>query len=145
MTCGYRRIFYLTAKSAGTEVARQAVAALRERGLRLRVLYLQAKERCCPYGADHPECSEEDCPYAADFYTRAEKLLPMLLAEEELSADYLNEAARAELLCPFELALELSLVRRSHRLRLQLRLRPQRLFAPLLLARDAGGQPVPGG
>ncbi len=33
----------------------------------------------------------------------------MLLAEEELSAEYLAEVARAEVLCPFELALELSL------------------------------------
>ncbi len=107
--CGYQRIFYLTAKSAGAEVARQAVAALRARDLHCRVLYLQAKERCCPFGTDHPECSEDYCSYAIEFYPRAEALIPGLLAEEELTPAYLAEVTREEMLCPFELALELSL------------------------------------
>ena len=53
--------------------------------------------------------AKDYCPYADDFYPRAEAVLPVLLAEEEMPPEYLGEAARAELLCPFELALELSL------------------------------------
>jgi len=107
--CGYARILFLTAKTAGASVAQQAVAVLRARGLRLRVLYMQAKDRCCPFGADRPECSEDACPYAVDFYSRAEAIIPLLLEEEELTGEYLATAAREEMLCPFELSMELSL------------------------------------
>ncbi|HEY3416997.1 MAG TPA: ATP-dependent DNA helicase [Armatimonadota bacterium] len=107
---GYSRVFYLTAKSAGVDIVRKTVATLREQGMRMRVLYLQAKERCCPLsGPARPECSEEDCPYALDFYTKAEGILSDLLAHEELTPELIAQAARQETLCPFELSLELSL------------------------------------
>ncbi|MHB9022598.1 MAG: ATP-dependent DNA helicase [Armatimonadota bacterium] len=107
---GYSRIFYLTAKSAGVEIVRKTIATLREQGMRLRVLYLQAKERCCPLTGDgRPDCSEEDCPYALDFYTKAERVIPGLLQQEELTPELIANAAKQETLCPFELALELSL------------------------------------
>ncbi len=107
---GYRRVFYLTAKSAGVETARQAVATLREAGLRLRVLYLRAKAHMCPRAEEeHPECGETLCPYAEDFYARAEPLLAGLRAEEELPAARIEEVGRHAVLCPFELALELAL------------------------------------
>ena len=107
---GCARLFYLTAKSAGAEAARNAISALRAQGLRIRVLYLQAKDRCCPFPTDtRPECDEHYCPYADDFYTRVASLLPELLAEEELTAELIASAAHAHQLCPFELALELAL------------------------------------
>jgi DNA excision repair protein ERCC-2 len=106
---GYRRVFYLTAKSAGVETARQAVAALRAEGLRLRAVYLRAKSHMCPRAEEDPECDAALCPYADDFFTRAEPLIPDLLAEEELSAARVEAVGRAATLCPFELALELAL------------------------------------
>ncbi|MHB0939247.1 MAG: helicase C-terminal domain-containing protein [Armatimonadota bacterium] len=108
--CGYARIFYLTAKSSGAEVVRDALSLLRAQGLRLRALYLTAKERICPYAGPHrPECDAVDCPCAVDFFPRAAKLLPELLHEEEWTPEFIAEAAKREELCPFELALELSL------------------------------------
>jgi DNA excision repair protein ERCC-2 len=107
---GYARIFYLTAKTSGAEVVRDALGLLRAQGMRLRALYLTAKERICPYPAgNRPECDALDCPCAVEFFPRSEKLLPALLREEEWTPEFVAEAARREELCPFELALELSL------------------------------------
>ena len=108
---GYNRIFYLTAKSAGGEAARNALALFRAQGLHLRVLYLHAKERCCPLADDaRPECDEIACPYAEDFFLRAEPVVRHLLdTEEEFTPELIAAVAEKEQLCPFELALELSL------------------------------------
>lgn len=109
-SAGYRRVFFLTAKTAGVEAARNALEALRASGLRLRVLYLQAKSRMCPRaGEEHAECGEGYCPYADDFFTKVERLIPALLDEEELPAERLYAIGEREQVCPFELALELSL------------------------------------
>ncbi len=106
----YARIFYLTAKSAGSDIVRKTLSALRAQGLRLRVLYLTAKDRCCPYAAEErPECGDEYCPYVDDFYARAEQVMPELLGVEEMTAECITAVAQREGLCPFELALELSL------------------------------------
>jgi DNA excision repair protein ERCC-2 len=107
--CGYARIFHLTAKTSGAEVVRDALGLLRAQGLRLRALYLTAKERICPYpAATRPECDALDCPCAVEFFPRAAKLLPELLREEEWTPEFVAEAARQAELCPFELSLELS-------------------------------------
>ena len=108
---GYHRIFYLTAKSAGITAARNALALFRRQALHLRVLYLQAKSRCCPLvdGA-RPECDDLLCPYAEDFYRRAEPVVKRLLDEtEEFTPELIAEVSEAEQLCPFELSLEISL------------------------------------
>jgi len=106
--CGYARIFYLTAKTSGAEVVRDALGLLRAQGL--RALYLTAKERICPYpSSNRPECDAVECPCAVEFFPRAAKLLPKLLREEEWTPEFIAEAANRAELCPFELALELSL------------------------------------
>jgi len=108
--CGYARIFYLTAKGSGAEVVRDALGLLRAQGLKLRALYLTAKERICPYPAgNRPDCDAMDCPCAVDFFPRAAKLLPELLQAEEWTPEFIAEAAKRAELCPFELSLELSL------------------------------------
>lgn len=107
---GYSRIFYLTAKTAGAQAAAQAVALLREQGMRLRVLYLQAKERMCPLaGPDRPDCLEGFCPYAERFNARVGKAVLPLLAQEEITPEAVLAAGMRDTLCPFELALEVAL------------------------------------
>lgn len=107
---GHDRIFFLTAKTAGVEVVRNTIAAFRAQGMRLRVLYLQAKERSCPFAkAERPDCDERFCPFAEDFYDKVDRVAPALLDAEEMTPEFIDEIARREMLCPFELALELSL------------------------------------
>jgi len=108
--CGYARLCYLTAKTSGAEVVRDALGLLRAQGLHLRALYLTAKERICPYPANsRPECDALECPCAVEFFPRAATLLPELLQEEEWTPEFVAEAAKRAELCPFELSLELSL------------------------------------
>ncbi|HEX2951910.1 MAG TPA: ATP-dependent DNA helicase [Armatimonadota bacterium] len=108
---GYSRIFFLTAKSAGMSVARDGIAVLRQQGLRLRVLYLLAKERICPFaGHERPDCGEGYCHYAEDFYEKANRVIPDLLANgDDLTPERILAVAKREAVCPFELSLELSL------------------------------------
>ena len=43
------QVYYLTARTTGREAARDLLALLREKGVRLRALTLTAKEKCCPF------------------------------------------------------------------------------------------------
>lgn len=107
---GYSRIFFLTAKSAGVAAVRKAISTMREEGLHLRVLYLTAKDRVCPYPLEHrPDCDERYCVYAEEFYPRAARIMPDILKQEDMTSELIWQAANAHQLCPFELALELSL------------------------------------
>ncbi len=101
------RLFFLTAKTNGREIVRKTVVNLQHQGLRLRTVFLEAKERVCfqPGAPCHPEV----CPYTIDYYNRAEKVLPELLAAELIAPELVIEAARRENLCPFELSLDLAL------------------------------------
>jgi len=108
-TCGrYQRVFYLTAKTSGKEILRQTLEmARREGALRLRTVFIEAKERVCL----HPEaeCTPQDCPCARDYYARAEALLPDLLSAELVTPEAVRAIARQAQLCPFELSLDLAL------------------------------------
>ncbi|TCL75231.1 DNA excision repair protein ERCC-2 [Hydrogenispora ethanolica] len=101
------RLFFLTAKTVGKDIVRKTIASLREQGLRLRTLFIEAKERVCfePGAPCHPEV----CPYTTDYYARIEPLLPELLAAELILPEQVLEAARRARVCPFELSLDLAL------------------------------------
>lgn len=103
----FQQIFFLTAKTQGKEIVRKTLAAAKEQGLRLRTVFIEAKERVCL----HPgaECRAMACPCASDYYSRAEAALPELLQEELIVPERVLEYARQHRLCPFELSLDLSL------------------------------------
>jgi DNA excision repair protein ERCC-2 len=103
----YDQIFFLTAKTAGKEIVRKTIAAAMEKGLRLRTVFIEAKERVClsPGSRCHPTV----CPYAARYYEKAREVLPTLLAEELILPEAVAEVARAAEACPFELTLDLTL------------------------------------
>lgn len=103
----YRRVFFLTAKTAGKEILRKTLIALHQKGLRLRTVFIDAKERAClTPGA---ECRPDSCLCAADYYARAAEVMPDLLKREMLTAEVIREFAERERLCPFELSLDLAL------------------------------------
>ncbi|HAH95530.1 MAG TPA: hypothetical protein DCL69_01350 [Firmicutes bacterium] len=103
----YDQIFFLTAKTAGKEIVRKTVASAMEQGLRLRTVFIEAKERVClsPGNRCHPAA----CAYLARYYDKVRELLPMLLAEELILPEAVAEAGRAAEACPFELTLDLTL------------------------------------
>lgn len=101
----FRRIFFLTAKTAGKEILRTTLEGLMEHGLRLRSVFIEAKERVCL----SPGAQCNFCKYAENYYTKVESVLPRLLRLELTTPEILTKIAAEELLCPFELSLDLSL------------------------------------
>lgn len=103
----YDQIFFLTAKTAGKEIIKKTLLIAKSQGIRLRTVFIEAKERVCLYPGT--ECRPEACPCAAGYYIRVKAALPGLLREELMLPEQLRAAAAAEQLCPFELSLDLAL------------------------------------
>ena len=101
----FRRIFFLTAKTAGKEILRKTLNNLTEHGLRLRSVFIEAKERVCL--APGSQC--DSCQYAVNYYSKVEAALPRLLSMELITPELIANLAQQELLCPFELSLDLAL------------------------------------
>lgn len=104
---GYSQIFFLTAKTAGKEILKKTITAAGEAGLRLRTVFIEAKERVCQ--SPGSQCHPAYCPYACDYYPKADQVIPKLLARELITPELVMEHAKQYELCPFELSLDLSL------------------------------------
>lgn len=100
------RIFYLTARSTGKQVAEEAFDILTHQGLRLKRLTLTAKEKIC-FSPDS-ECNPLDCEYARGYYDRIDEAMTKALEIDCLHRDAIEEMAKECKVCPFELALELT-------------------------------------
>ncbi|HEX3045117.1 MAG TPA: helicase C-terminal domain-containing protein, partial [Bacillota bacterium] len=103
----FQQIFFLTAKTAGKEILKKTVLTLMKQGLRLRTVFIEAKERVCL--TPGVKCRSQICPYTVDYYAKVKRLIPELLEAEMLTPDLVMESAKREGICPFELSLDLSL------------------------------------
>ena len=102
------RIFYLTARTIARTVALEGFRQLKEAGLEAKVVVLTAKEKICLM--DKPACMPETCPYAKGHFDRINDVLYRLITQEqEFTRERIEQAAREEMLCPFELSLDLAL------------------------------------
>jgi DNA excision repair protein ERCC-2 len=100
------RIFYLTAKTSTRIVAQKALADLRNEGLLLRSITLQAKESLCVFPDLY--CDTRQCAFAADYYIRLPKAISELLLLYEITPKSVLMAANKYSLCPHELMLDIS-------------------------------------
>lgn len=102
------KIFYLTAKTITRTVAEQAFCILREQNLRLKAITLTAKEKIC--FCEATECNPESCPFAKGHFDRVnEAVYELLMSTDEMTRDVIEEQARKHEVCPFEMALDVSL------------------------------------
>ena len=102
------KIFYLTAKTVTASVAADALALLRERGLRLKSVVLTAKEKACIL--EKPDCTPETCPRARGHFDRVnEALYDLLTGQEAFDREAIDSCAQKYNVCPFELGLDLTL------------------------------------
>jgi DNA excision repair protein ERCC-2 len=100
---GTRKLFYLTAKTPGRQLALHALQRMKAQPL--RVLELVARDKAC----EHPDkaCHGESCPLARGFYDR----LPAA-REAAAQAGWLDKAALREIalrheVCPYYLGQDL--------------------------------------
>lgn len=103
----YKQVFFLTAKTAGKEILRKTLTAAQAKGLHLRTVFIDAKERSCLHAG--AECHPESCSCAVDYYDRAARAMPAVLAREMMTPEVIRDCAARESLCPFELSLDLAL------------------------------------
>lgn len=102
------KIFYLTAKTITRTVAEQAFQTLRSRGLQFKVITLTAKEKIC--FCEETECNPDACPYAKGHYDRVNDAVFDLINKGcELTRGVLEAQAKEYQVCPFEMALDVSL------------------------------------
>lgn len=102
------RIVYLTAKTITRTVAEEAIKRLKDNGLKCRSITLTAKEKAC--FKDKVNCNPEYCEYAVDYFDKVNNAIYDILKEEDdFTREKIEGYSRKMMLCPFELALDLSL------------------------------------
>ena len=97
-------IFYLTARTTGRRSAENALEIMRAKGLSVRSVTITAKEKSCVPGDTN--CFM--CPYSQGYYDRRRAVLTAALSMERLGAEEIRALAEENMLCPFELSLDLA-------------------------------------
>lgn len=100
------KIFYLTAKTTGKQLALDNIQLIASDKTPLRTLELTAQEKSClePGKA----CRGDDCPYALDFYSKLEVARQAAFARPLLDKQTVKAIALEFALCPFYLSVEMS-------------------------------------
>ncbi len=102
------RIVYLTAKTITRTVAEESVKKLKDKSLKCKSITLTAKEKIC--FKEKSSCNPENCEYALNYYDKVNNVIFNILKEEDtFTREKIEEYAKKEKLCPFELSLDLSL------------------------------------
>ncbi|WP_293371058.1 ATP-dependent DNA helicase [Nevskia sp.] len=101
------KLYFLTAKSPGRQVALDALALIRpaDGEPALRVLELLSREKSCV----HPEkrCNGESCPLAKGFYDRLPQARAAAVSVSPLTGDRLRQLAARHSVCPYYLGQEM--------------------------------------
>ncbi|MBC3921050.1 ATP-dependent DNA helicase [Undibacterium sp. CY18W] len=102
------KIFYLTAKTSGRQLALHALANIQNStpSLNLRTLELVAKTKACEY----PEaaCHGDACPLAKGFYDRLPAARAAAVDQQLLDKEGLRSVALAHQVCPYYLGIEMA-------------------------------------
>ena len=102
------KIFYLTAKNSGKEMAFDAVRLMVEKGLVASAITILAKDKVCL--CPGKACNPDECPFAKGYYTKIREVLTKNIVKTQLfSAKEISQIAKQYAICPFELSLDMSL------------------------------------
>jgi Rad3-related DNA helicase len=100
------RIFYLTAKTTGRQLALDALKALAPPDLKLRVLEITAREKVCKY--PDSACHGDSCPLAKKFYDRLPGARAIALQRGTMTQKVIGSVATEHGICPYFLSQELA-------------------------------------
>lgn len=102
------RIFYLTAKTITRTVAVEAFETLKQQGLSFKIISLTAKDKIC--FLEEAICSPEHCPYAKGHFDRVnDAVFDLISRSDSFTREALEKQAQKYKVCPFEMALDVSL------------------------------------
>jgi DNA excision repair protein ERCC-2 len=100
------RIFYLTAKTTGRQLALDALKVLAPPDRKLRVLEITAREKVCKY--PDSACHGDSCPLAKGFYDRLPGARSAALCRGVMSQTDIGSIATEHGVCPYFLSQELA-------------------------------------
>ena len=102
------KIFYLTAKNSGKEMAFNTATLLIENGLEASAIEILAKDKVC--FCPGKACNPDECPYAKDYYTKIRGIIyDSIKNRKTFTTEDISDIATHYAVCPFELSLDLSL------------------------------------
>jgi len=102
-----QKVFYLTAKNDGKQIALDTISLLEEKGLIAKTCEITAKDQMC--FLKERDCDPEVCKYANGYYERVFKAIRDTFQKESLlKKDVIKNYARKHRVCPFEMSLDLS-------------------------------------
>ncbi|RAU42213.1 ATP-dependent DNA helicase [Pseudomonas sp. RIT412] len=102
------KVFFLTAKTPGRQLALEALRVIGESALavQLRVLEMVARDKACEYPTQ--ACNGDSCPLAKGFYDRLPAARSAALAQRGLDRAGVREVALQHQVCPYYLSQELA-------------------------------------
>lgn len=101
------KIFYGTAKTIARTVAEEAFHIMTDRGAKLKIVTITAKEKICVL--EKPSCNPADCPRAKGHEDRVNDCVyDMLTHEDRISRELINQYAEKHNVCPFEMCLDVT-------------------------------------
>ncbi|MGL5978255.1 MAG: ATP-dependent DNA helicase [Erysipelotrichaceae bacterium] len=103
-------IFYLTAKNVTRQQAQDTILSLRATmpNASFKSIQLTAKDKVC--FLPKRTCNPVDCPYAKDYFERINDIILTIIQEEDtFTSETIAQYAKQYTVCPFELALDLTL------------------------------------
>lgn len=102
-----RQVFWATSRNTQHEGVERTLRQVQSRGLELRYVTLQAREKLCLQ--DTVSCRPEDCPYAESYYDKLRTgALASALARGTLGRRALRAQGRKHTVCPYQLAVDAS-------------------------------------
>lgn len=107
LTDSEQKIFYLTAKTIGREVAEKAFDKCLASGWQAKITTITAKEKIC--FMDEVKCDPTYCPYAKGYFDRINEATKDLFETEQLfNRSKIEEYGRKHQVCPFEFSLAMA-------------------------------------
>lgn len=102
------RLFFLTAKTPGRQLALDALDQLRKNSfnLQLRVLELVARDKACLH--QEKACHGDSCPLAQGFYDRLPAARLAAAEKRWLTHESIQQIAQTHHLCPYYLGMEMA-------------------------------------
>ena len=101
------KIFYLSAKNQGKQVAHDAMKILTRHGLDAYSIVLSSREQMCQ--CDKQKCNPDDCPFAKGYYDKINIVIELILKNEKcINRDTILNYSLLYGICPFECQLDVS-------------------------------------
>ena len=101
------KIFYLTAKTSGRQVAEKTLEDMRRANLHLSSVTLTAREKIC--FCPPVNCDPEVCVFARGYFDKVKKALEEIDQVQAFTRPAIEAIAQKHQICPFEFSLDLAL------------------------------------